>query len=88
MSCSDDERIPKVLLYSELVVGKYNVSGPRLCYKDVCKRDLKSLNVDIDEWEKLTDDRNKWRSLIRKRLRENEMKFFRESEEEDKDIRI
>ena len=44
--------------------------------------------MDIDEWEKLTDDRNKWRSLIRKRLRENEMKFFRESEEEDKDIRI
>ena len=47
-----DER---TLLYSELVVGKHNVGRPRVHYKDVCKRDLKSLNVDIDEWEKLTD---------------------------------
>ena len=64
-----DERIPKDVLCSELVVGKRNVGRPRLRYEDVCKRDLKSLNVDIDEWEKLTEDRNKWRSLIRKRLR-------------------
>ena len=59
-----DERIPKDLIYSELVVGQRNVGRPRLRYKYVCKRDSKSLNVDIDEWEKLTDDRNKWRSLI------------------------
>ena len=40
-----DERIPKTLLYSELVVGKRNVGRPRLHYKYVCKRDLKSLEM-------------------------------------------
>ena len=70
-----DERIPKDFLYSELIVGKYNVGRPRLRYKDVCKRDLKSLSVEIDEWEKLTDDRNKWHPLISNRLREREITF-------------
>ena len=41
----NDERIPKALLYSELVVGKRNVGRPRLRYKDVCKCDLKSLKM-------------------------------------------
>ena len=54
-----DERIPKALLYNELVVGKRNVGRSRLRYKDVCKRDLKSLkNLDIHEWEMFTDDRS------------------------------
>ena len=54
-----DERIPKNLLYCELVVGKRNVGLPRLRYKDVCKYDLKSLNVGIDASKQLTDNRNK-----------------------------
>ena len=80
-----DERIPKALLYSELLVDKRSVGRPRLRYKDVCKRDLKSLNVDIDEWEKLTDDRNKWRSLISKRLQEREKQFFRRPKKRTKE---
>ena len=58
-----NERYSNSLLRSELVVGKHNVGRPRLRCKDVCKRDLKSLDVDIDEWENLIDDRNKWSSL-------------------------
>ena len=67
-----DKRIPKaLLLYSELIVGKRNVGQPKQHYKDIFKRNLKSVkNVDIDDWERLTNDRNKWRSLITKRLRE------------------
>ena len=42
----------KSLLYSWLVVGKRNVGRSRLCYKYSCKRDLKSLNFNIDENEK------------------------------------
>ena len=73
-----DECIPKALLYSELVVGKRNFGRPRLRYKDVCKRDLKSYeNVDIDEWEWLNYNRNKWRSLIMERQRERENQLFR-----------
>ena len=73
-----DQRILKALLYSELVVGKRNVGRSRLRYKDVCKRDVKSLkNVNIDEWERLTDDHNKWRSLIMERLCVRENLVFR-----------
>ena len=71
-SSSGDECVPKALRYSELIVGKRNVGRQRLRYKAVCKLDLKSLNVDIDEWEKLTDNRNRWHSLISKKLRERE----------------
>ena len=42
--------------------------GRSRLYEDVCKRDLKSLkNIDIDEWERLTNDRNKWYLVIMKR---------------------
>ena len=44
-----NEHIPKALLHNELVIGKRDVGRPRLRYKDVCKRDLKSLNIDINE---------------------------------------
>ena len=68
----DDKRIPKVLLYGELVNGKRNIGRPRLRYKDVCKRDLKKLNIGLDEWEDLADNRNEWRSLISQRLSKKE----------------
>ena len=38
-----DERIPKSMLYSELVDGTRKRGRPTLRFKDVCKRDLKSL---------------------------------------------
>ena len=34
VSRMDDKRIPKVLLYGELVNGKRNIGRPRLRYKD------------------------------------------------------
>ena len=77
-----DERISNNLLYSELVVGKRIVARPRLRYKDICKHDLKSFrNVNIDQWEKITDDRNKWRSLIRKTAWKGKS-IFKETKEE------
>ena len=42
-------------------------------------------NVDIDEWERLTDDRNKWRFLITERLRESENNFFRRQNKKTKE---
>ena len=53
-----NEGIPKSLLYSEFAVGKRNVGRPRLRHKDVCKHDLESLSVDIEEWVKLTTATN------------------------------
>ena len=38
----------------------------------MCKRDLKSLNVDTDKWEELANDRYKWRSSVYKSIKERE----------------
>ncbi len=43
------KRIPKMLLYRDLVNRKRNIGRPRLRYKDACKRDLKKLNIGLDE---------------------------------------
>ena len=68
------ERIPMSLLYCELVVGKRNRDRTKLRFKDVCKRDLKSLNIRSDELELLANDRTKWRSTVHKRLKEMKKK--------------
>ena len=57
-----------------LVVGKRNRGRPKLRLKDVCKRDLKSLNITTDELESLANDRAEWRLFVRKRLLEREQK--------------
>ena len=71
------ERIPKSLLYSELIVGKRYRGRPKLRFKDVRKRDLKSLNIRTNEWELLANNRAKWRSTVRKRLMEREKQYFK-----------
>ena len=57
-------------------VNKYR-GRPKLRFKDVCKRDLKSLNIRTDEWELFANDRAKLRSAVRKRLMEREQHTLR-----------
>ena len=42
-----DGRIPKDILYGELAVGKRPRGRPQLRNKDVCKRDMKALEIDV-----------------------------------------
>ena len=42
-----DERIPKSLLYSELVDGRRKRDLPILLFKDVRKRDLKRVKLTV-----------------------------------------
>ena len=72
-----DERILKSLVYSESVDGRRKRVGSKLRFKDVCKCDLKSLNVGTDKWEELANDRDKWRSSVYRSLQEREKQFFK-----------
>ena len=43
-------------------------------YKDVCKRDMKQTNIDVDTWEESAWDRDEWRTTVKKGVREGERK--------------
>jgi hypothetical protein len=47
----EDGRIPKDVLYREIVSGERKRGRPQLRYKDVCKRDLKACNIQPGSWE-------------------------------------
>ena len=64
----DDARIPKDLLYGELVQEKRPTGRPQLRFKDVCKRDLKALNIDQNNWEATALERPAWRQTVQKGL--------------------
>ena len=64
----DDGRIPEDLLYGELVQGKRSTDRPQLRFKDVCKRDLKALDVNLTTWETVAADRTAWRQTVEKGL--------------------
>ena len=59
----DDNRIPKVLMYSQLDSGKRNVGRPLLRYKDKLKYNLKAINIPIDSFESTSLNRMEWRSV-------------------------
>ena len=59
-----DERLPKRLLYGELVEGKRSAGGQRKRYKDRLKVSLNKFSIDTDTWEDAATDRPEWRSLI------------------------
>ena len=56
-----DGRIPKDLPYGELISGSRAQARPNLRFKDACKRDMKVLELDPNNWEQMAADRNKWR---------------------------
>ena len=64
----EDGRIPNDLLYGELASGKRPTSRPQLHHKDICKGDLKALNLNTNTWETSAAGRCTWRQLVRKDL--------------------
>ena len=75
----EDGRIPKDILCGELAVGKRLRGRPQLRYKDVCKRDMKALEIDLESWEYIAADRSSWRCLLHKQLKEGEEKITNEA---------
>ena len=71
-----DGRISKHILYGELAAGQRGLGRPQLRYKDVCKRDMKALGININSWEDLAADRTSWRSTLQKQLQTGEEKLL------------
>lgn len=62
----EPNRIPIDLLFSQLENGTRPLGRPHLRYTGVCKRDMKSTNIDIINWENLAVDRVRWRAVVKK----------------------
>ena len=60
----DNNRIPKQVLYSQLVDGSRGIGRPRLRFKDTIKRNLKDKEISLGRWQKLSLDRPRWRQMI------------------------
>jgi len=69
----EEDRIPKLILYSQLREGSRNVGRPKLHFRDVCKRDMKHLQMDWANWEKLAADRETWRTQLTRGLASGEV---------------
>ena len=55
-----DGRIPRDLLHGEFATGKRTQGRPQLRFKDVCKRDTKALDMNVDGREDLAEDVGGW----------------------------
>ena len=76
---TEDDRIPKDILYGELAVGKRPRNRQHLRYKDVCKRGMEALEIDPGSWEDIAANRSSWRCLLHKQLKEGEDKITNEA---------
>ena len=74
-------RIPKDVLYGELVSGTRLVGWPKLCYKDICKRDMKALDINTEIWESMLADHSRWRGMLKKQLKMGEEKILNQAED-------
>lgn len=79
----DDGRIPKDILYGELRTGKLSTGHPQLRFKDVVKRDMKALDIDVRSWEDLAADRPRWRSTLLRPIKSGEQKLVHAAENAD-----
>ena len=71
---TDDGRIPKDILYGKLTSGKRTTGRPKLRYRDVCKKDMKTLGINTESWEDAAANRAMWISTINKHLAVGEAK--------------
>ena len=58
-----ENRLPKSLLYGELVEGKRKPGGQLKRYKDVCHENLKGISMQ-HQWEEAAHNRTQWRRIV------------------------
>ena len=86
----EDERIPKAILYGELSEGQRLKGRPRMRFMDVCKRDLKSSNIDHNTWESTAANRVLWRASVKTGVKNAETSrrqhlFLKRDEKKERD---
>ena len=77
----EDGHIPKDLLYGELQHGTRQKGRPNLRFKDICKRDRKALNININTWETMASDSTVWKCTVHEGLAGFEEHLYQKSEE-------
>ncbi len=48
------------------------IGRPRLRYKDICKKDMKLSDINIDTWESRAEDRSAWHFVVRQGVQKAE----------------
>ena len=76
-----DGRIPKDILYGELETSTRPTGRPHLCFKDVCKKDIKPSSITLADLESTVADRDSWRLNVKSSVRLNEEKRLAEWED-------
>ena len=70
----EDGRIPKDLLYGELTTGTRPIGRPILRYKDVCRRDTTTSDINTATWEATATDRSSWRQTVKAGVQRSDRK--------------
>ena len=78
-------RIPTDLLFGELASGKRSTGRPQLRYRDVVKRDMKTVDIGTESWESLAANRSKWRGALTTHLKSGEEKLSQAATERRSD---
>ena len=73
-------RIPKQLLFGELVEGKRPQKKPKKRWKDCVRKDMKDFKIDESSWYESSLDRSLWRALVIEGLGVFEDSYLRNEE--------
>ena len=61
----EDSRLPKQIFYGELSIEKRPQHKAWKRCKDIIKDNIKTFQINVDNWEGLTENRTSWRKSIR-----------------------
>ncbi|PZC72275.1 hypothetical protein B5X24_HaOG211653 [Helicoverpa armigera] len=61
----DTERLPREVMLGQIADAKRRAGRPNLRFKDCCKRDMDSFNINANSWEARANERLSWRRDLR-----------------------
>ena len=70
-------RILKDIFCGEMAAGKWITDRPQLRLVNVCKRDIRALDIDIESRACLEADHTRWRSTLNQKLQSGEEKLMK-----------